>query len=208
MQQSRRKILKTASELFSEFGFLGVSMEAIAKKLNITKAALYYHFKSKKELYFEVLEKSFQNLIESIDEEVSKANSPEEAIIRAIRGYLKFGQKEKNLIRCLVLKTPDQDLEIVNYIAKLREKINHKFQSILGDTIKKLSDSFLLKKLNLKFITSFLLGMMDGLILESTLSNKKLNIKKVSSQILQILVSILNIPKENLRLNLKRSEGL
>ncbi|MCD6410486.1 TetR/AcrR family transcriptional regulator, partial [bacterium] len=81
MQQSRRKILKTASDLFSEFGFLGVSMDTIAKKLNITKAALYYHFKSKKELYFEVLEKSFQNLIESIEEEISKADSPEETII-------------------------------------------------------------------------------------------------------------------------------
>jgi len=208
MQQSRKKILKTASKLFSEFGFLGVSMETIAKKLNITKAALYYHFKSKKELYFEVLEKSFQNLIESIDEEISKAKSPEEVIIRAIRGYLKFGQKEKNLIRCLVLKTPDKDFEIVNYIAKLREKINRKFQSILEEAIKKISDSFPLKKINLKFITSFLLGTMDGLIIESTLSNKKLNTKKVSFQILQILVSILNIPNEKIKLSLKKSRGL
>ena len=208
MQQSRRKILKTASELFSEFGFLGTSMEIIAKKLSITKAALYYHFKSKKELYFEVLEKSFQNLIKSIDREVSKANSPEEVIIRAIRGYLKFGLKEKNLIRCLVLKTPDKDSEIANYIAQLREKINRKFQSIIEETTKKLSHSSLLKKNNLKFISSFLLGTMDGLIIESALSNKKPNIKKVSSQILQILISMLNIPKENLKLDLKKSGGL
>ena len=201
MQQSRRKILKTASELFSEFGFLGVSMETIAKKLNITKAALYYHFKSKKELYFEVLEKSFQNLVDSIDREVSKANSPEEAIIRAIRGYLKFGLKEKNLIRCLVLKTPDKDLEIANYTTKLRKRINRRFQAILKEILKKLSGSFLSKKIDLKFTTSFLLGTMDGLILESTLSNKKLNVEKITSQISQILISILNIPNEKIKLN-------
>jgi len=198
MQQSRRKILKTASELFSEFGFLGVSMETIAKKLNITKAALYYHFKSKKELYFEVLEKSFQNLIEFINKEVSKADSPEETIIRAIKGYIKFGQKEKNLIRCLVLKTPDEDSEIANYVTRLRKRINHRFQSILKETVKKLPDPFLSKKVDLQFTTSFLLGTMNGLILESTLSNKKLNIKKVSSQILQILISILIFQKKTL----------
>jgi len=59
MKSSKQKILKGASDLFSEFGFLGVSMEDIAKKLGITKAALYYHFKSKKELYLKVLEGSF-----------------------------------------------------------------------------------------------------------------------------------------------------
>ena len=208
MQQSRRKILKTASELFSEFGFLGVSMETIAKKLNITKAALYYHFKSKKELYFEVLEKSFQNLVDSIDREISRANSPEEAFKRAIKGYLKFGQKEKNLIRCLVLKTPDQDSEITSYIAKLRKRINHRLQAILKEILKKLPSSLLPKKIDLKYTTSFLLGTMNGLILESTSSNKKLNVEKNSSQISQILISMLNIPKEKIKLNLKKSKGL
>jgi len=208
MQQSRRKILKTASELFSEFGFLGVSMETIAKKLNITKAALYYHFKSKKELYFEVLEKSFQNLVDSIDREISRANSPEEAFKRAIKGYLKFGQKEKNLIRCLVLKTPDQDSEITSYIAKLRKRINHRLQAILKEILKKLPSSLLSKKIDLKYTTSFLLGTMNGLILESTSSNKKLNVEKIASQISQILISMLNIPKEKIKLNLKKSKGL
>ncbi len=67
MTKSKQRILKIASELFSEFGFLGVSMGDIAKKLNITKAALYYHFNSKKDLYFEVLEKAFQGLIKTIN---------------------------------------------------------------------------------------------------------------------------------------------
>jgi len=208
MQQSRRKILKTASELFSEFGFLGVSMETIAKKLNITKAALYYHFKSKKELYFEVLEKSFQNLVDSIDREISRANSPEEAFKRAIKGYLKFGQKEKNLIRCLVLKTPDQDSEITSYITKLRKRVNRRLQVILKEILKKLPNSLLSKKIDLKYTTSFLLGTMNGLILESTSSNKKLNVEKIASQISQILISMLNIPKEKIKLNLKKSKGL
>ena len=208
MRQSRRKILKTASELFSEFGFLGVSMETIAKKLNITKAALYYHFKSKKELYFEVLEKSFQNLVDSIDREISRANSPEEAFKRAIKGYLKFGQKEKNLIRCLVLKTPDQDSEITSYITKLRKRVNRRLQVILKEILKKLPSSLLSKKIDLKYTTSFLLGTMNGLILESTSSNKKLNVEKIASQISQILISMLNIPKEKIKLNLKKSKGL
>ena len=195
MTKSKQRILKIASELFSEFGFLGVSMGDIAKKLNITKAALYYHFNSKKDLYFEVLEKAFQGLIKTINKEISKAKSPKEYLFQLIRGYLKFGLKEKNLIKSLVLKIPDSDLEITNYIAKLREKINHQFQIILKGIFK----NGLWQKIDLKFITSSLLGIMDRLILEAALLDKKLNVKKSASQVLQIISPILRIGKKVVR---------
>jgi len=40
ISDSKERVLSAASELFSEFGFLGVSMEDIAKRLNITKASV------------------------------------------------------------------------------------------------------------------------------------------------------------------------
>ena len=189
MTKTKQRILKTASELFSEFGFLGVSMEDIAQRLNITKAALYYHFESKKELYLKILERSFQDLIKTMNKQVSKAKSLDEAIFRLVHGYLKFGLKEKNLIRVLVLKIPNGDPEIINYIAKLRKEINNLFQVLLKGRLKKT----LLQKIDLRFITSSLLGIMDRLILESTLFNKKLNIKKSTSQVLKIINPILKV---------------
>jgi len=186
---SRQRILKTASELFSEFGFLGVSMEDIAKRLNITKAALYYHFRSKKELYLQVLEGSFQDLVKTINREVPKAKSSNEILSRLIKSYLIFGVKEKNLIKSLILRTPNIDPEIVSHITGLRKKIDCRFQSLLKEILKRKKPA---KKLNLKFITSFLLGTMDRLILEASLFNKKLNIKKKSSQILEIISPILS----------------
>jgi AcrR family transcriptional regulator len=41
METTKEKILKEAGKLFSEFGFSDVSMENIAKKLNITKEPLF-----------------------------------------------------------------------------------------------------------------------------------------------------------------------
>ena len=43
----RERILQVALELFTERGFDGTSLREIAEKLDVTKAALYYHFKSK-----------------------------------------------------------------------------------------------------------------------------------------------------------------
>jgi len=171
MANLKQKILKEASKLFSDFGYLGVSMEDIAKKLGITKAALYYHFKNKKELYLKVLENTFENLKEKIGKKISLAKSQKEIAEKVIEAYFEFSLKEKNLIRSLSLKLSREDLEIKNYIRQLKEKIQILFQDLLN------------KESN--FI-SFLLGTIDRVILEASLIEKKLKTKKVTSQIIKI----------------------
>ncbi|OQX70866.1 hypothetical protein B6D52_03295 [Candidatus Parcubacteria bacterium 4484_255] len=186
---SKERVLNVASKLFSEFGFLGVSMGDIARELNVSKAALYYHFNSKKELYLQVLDRSFNMLIKTINREVANAKSSNEIIVRLIQGYLSFGSKEKNLIRSLLLKTPDMDSEIMNHIVTLRKKINCQFQNFFEAALKKDFTA----KIDLKFISSSLLGIMDRLISETALSNKRLNIKRKALQIMQIIKPALKV---------------
>jgi AcrR family transcriptional regulator len=48
--QTRRRILDAATELFNERGYAGTSIRDITERLGMTKGALYYHFASKDEL--------------------------------------------------------------------------------------------------------------------------------------------------------------
>lgn len=184
---SKQRILKTASKLFSEFGFLGVSMMDIAKRLNVTKASLYYHFGSKKEIYLKVLSDSYQDLIKIIDKGTARVRSPKQKLVKSVQGYLEFGLKEKNLIRSLTLRFPNMDPEIKNHAIKLRKDINYKFQVSIKEIFK---NKKIVRKINPEFLASLLLGSMDELILEETLFNKKINIKKRTSQILKIVKSV------------------
>lgn len=52
-------ILEKIETLFWEHAFAEVSMDEIAKTLEMKKASLYYHFPSKEEMFREVLEFSF-----------------------------------------------------------------------------------------------------------------------------------------------------
>jgi AcrR family transcriptional regulator len=47
---TRARIVAVTLDLMSERGYAGVSIRDIAEQLNMTKAALYYHFASKEEL--------------------------------------------------------------------------------------------------------------------------------------------------------------
>lgn len=49
------RILAAASELFSQYGFEPVSMNAIAERAGVSKANVFHHFKSKNDLYVQVL---------------------------------------------------------------------------------------------------------------------------------------------------------
>lgn len=54
---TKERILETALELFAQSGYLGTSMNDIAKKLGITKAALYKHYTSKQEILDRIVER-------------------------------------------------------------------------------------------------------------------------------------------------------
>ncbi len=47
---TRERIQRTAIELFSEHGYEHTSLREIAEQLGVTKAALYYHFKTKEDI--------------------------------------------------------------------------------------------------------------------------------------------------------------
>ncbi len=54
--------------LFAEQGFRAISMRQIADAVGISKAAIYYHFKDKEELFLAILESYLSDLATLIDE--------------------------------------------------------------------------------------------------------------------------------------------
>ena len=62
---TRERILTVANELFTEQGYEGTSLREISDRLGITKAALYYHFRSKDEILTTLL-KPFFELLEDL----------------------------------------------------------------------------------------------------------------------------------------------
>jgi AcrR family transcriptional regulator len=183
IQDTKKYIINTARRLFSEFSYLGVSMNDIAKKLKITKAALYYHFTGKAEIYKKVLDDVFNDLSQVISQ-ASNEPTIDKKLHKLIKNYLDFGFKEKNLIKALMLKLSPTDNQITRHIAQLRERVANLIQPIIEEitTSKKMT-----KKVNVKLLTSLLTSLMDGLLLEYSFLNKKINSAKAANQIIAVL---------------------
>jgi AcrR family transcriptional regulator len=74
---TRQRILDTARQLFTEQGYDGTSLREIAEPLGFSKAALYYHFKSKEEILAALMEPANVLLHEFLDRLESAATLEE-----------------------------------------------------------------------------------------------------------------------------------
>ncbi|SBT50791.1 TetR/AcrR family transcriptional regulator [Micromonospora narathiwatensis] len=64
---TRERIQAVALELFTEQGYEKTSLREIAERLGVTKAALYYHFKSKDEIVNSFVEDRLRRMDELIE---------------------------------------------------------------------------------------------------------------------------------------------
>ncbi|MCD6201584.1 MAG: TetR/AcrR family transcriptional regulator [Bacteroidales bacterium] len=61
-ETTKNKIVSVASKLFGRYGFYKTSMDEIARISRKAKGSLYYHFKSKEELFTEVVAKEISSM--------------------------------------------------------------------------------------------------------------------------------------------------
>ncbi|MCC9311368.1 TetR/AcrR family transcriptional regulator [Kitasatospora sp. RB6PN24] len=74
---TRARIIAVALEMFSEHGYEKTSLREIADRLGVTKAALYYHFKTKDDIVHGIVETMAVPIDEAIAWGEERAWSPE-----------------------------------------------------------------------------------------------------------------------------------
>lgn len=176
---TRERIIEIARRLFSQHGYLGVSMSDIAGRANITKAALYHHFTGKTEIYREVLDDVSGRLSALIAKALDE-NTVRARLHKLIRSYLDFGIREKNLIKALALKLSPADRGIHRCITQLRERVSNAIQPLIEEMS---AGNQSARKTESRSLTSMLIAMMDGIIIQHSLSHKRIDTKKATRQI-------------------------
>jgi TetR/AcrR family transcriptional regulator len=77
---TRQKIVEAAREEFAKHGLDGARVDRIAKCASVNKAMLYYHFRSKENLYEAVIKDFFSIIGGRIHQQIINATSMEEAL--------------------------------------------------------------------------------------------------------------------------------
>ncbi len=92
-EQRRNDILSAAEKLFFARGYDNVTMDDIAKAVELNKATIYLYFKDKESLYFTVVLRGIIILNAMIRESESKAESGSEKLWEIGRAYSAFARQ-------------------------------------------------------------------------------------------------------------------
>jgi AcrR family transcriptional regulator len=86
-EDSRTQILRTAAEVFTEYGYAATSIDLIAERLGATKGRVYHHFDSKPDLFFEIQIVSLKTLLSAIQPIVAGEGSPKAKLSRMVHKH-------------------------------------------------------------------------------------------------------------------------
>ena len=97
-QDSRDEILKAAIRLFARRGFHETSMSEVAREAHVSKALIFWHFKTKEELFLAVLNRLLEPYFIDFAEEAGRWTSARR-LRRLVESYLLFVRDNASSVR-------------------------------------------------------------------------------------------------------------
>jgi AcrR family transcriptional regulator len=134
-QETRRQILTKAAELFLAKGYKGVSMKELAEAVEVTSAALYYHFpKGKEDLFTTMIQTVFVDEgFAGIDQTLAATQDVRErlTLLTAALLTLPLDERLSMLLRDARehLKDPEHQQVILSLLDRIRQQVIGLFQA-------------------------------------------------------------------------------
>lgn len=165
---TKKRILKTAGIFFSQRGYFGVSMSQIACEVGITKAALYYHFDGKEELYLAILKETFSSLISVLDKAFRSAKTPLAKLFNVLEAYLTFTLENPEV--SLLARREIEEIPLADFSVRAQAQITRFLKKIVS-TLGKGSQ---ISEEKIVFLGSFMLQTFSWPLTFASLSPKEI----------------------------------
>jgi AcrR family transcriptional regulator len=132
----RALILRAAREAFAEGGYHRTSLEEIAERAGVSKALLYEHFDSKRELHRAMLESHVNELIERLNAALAGAEPGEERLRAGLDAFFTFLEERRGASAILLRNTGDPD--VLEWLARLREAVAAQIVALMTEEVEEL----------------------------------------------------------------------
>ena len=155
-REFKKKILKAASELMRERGYVNVTLDHIAERLHISKVSIYNHWASKQEIIFDLHRIAYKIVIESLRKIVEDDDDPVTKLKRAIENHV-----SQAVVAGVGPMLPQQDWMVISRhkreIVKLRDTYEEMLCHIIKEGIKKRA----FRRVDVKLLVYTILGAVN-----------------------------------------------
>jgi AcrR family transcriptional regulator len=126
-EEFKKKIITTAGQIFSRYGFKKTTMDEVAKALKMGKSSIYYYFESKEEIFEAVVLYEANVLRNELTTAIKSVESPIRKMEKYVFVRMKAFEKLSNYYNAIF----DKNLDHFEFIEKIREKYDREETAIL-----------------------------------------------------------------------------
>lgn len=183
MNKTKRSIFESAIKVFSIYGYDGATMDEIAAEAGVAKGTLYYHFKSKEEIFRYIIEEGMK-LISSRIEEVVKQESDSISKLKALcKVQLSLVYDNRNFFKVIMSQLWGQELRQL----QLRESIEQYIKDIEEYLEEAMKDGFI-KNGDKSFMAYTIFGMLCSAAVYELINEDKNNIDEVVDNLMNYIL--------------------
>ncbi len=168
----KQQILDTATEVFSIVGFYTATVDDIAREAGIAKGSIYYHFKSKDELFITIIEGGIHNIIHQFEEISNTSTSINDVTARCIDFIMDYYLAYPAL--CSQFSSVNTSGMSADVIIRMRNSKRELYQA-LSKLLEIGSQNGMVRELDFDLAAVIILSMLDGICREmlDNLSEKR-----------------------------------
>lgn len=110
-QERAQRILDAASELIQRWGYRKTTIDDIAKQAGVAKGTIYLHWKTREELFIDLIQRERLNSGEQLAQQLAAA--PEGGTLHGIIKYATLSALQNPLLKALMIQDTDMLGELV-----------------------------------------------------------------------------------------------
>lgn len=128
-------ILRVAGAEFAEHGLAGARVDRIAMRANINKAMIYYHFRSKDQLYQAVIENHVQSIGQFLEGAFTEESGLETFLFKLARFYNSIASERSTFVPILLreIASGGERFRVALSNVIVEKGLSRKFQKIIDD---------------------------------------------------------------------------
>lgn len=139
IKDTQTAILDRCLKLFADKGYSGTSMRDIAREMDLSVAAVYHHFPSKKDLYAAVAQHAFRDKKPALLAAISGQGSATDRLRSLLRRYAELISEDPVFHRFFQRELLDADQQRLELLAK---NFFHEAYTEIQDLIREAAPSF------------------------------------------------------------------
>jgi AcrR family transcriptional regulator len=182
--QTRERILESAEMVFADNGYHEALVDEIGKRTSMSKGGLYFHFPSKEDLFFAVMDRLANKLARRAEKAAVKADSPVAAAEAALGAVVSALSRQKRLARLLVT----QGYSMGNAFEAKRAEIFNRFAGVIRKQLDEAVDVGQIDELDTDLASRIWLGGLNEIVVHWLYSDGR-SPSEVAPELTKLLVA-------------------